>query len=81
MWGDILTHISMHHTYKPKAVEMVHEHNLHNCAVAVNGCKKDMSDRCRCSYSRTETINETYVDQLTDRVVYQHRHRDDMCTI
>ncbi len=34
--------------YKEKAVEMVCKHNLHNCAVAVNGCKKDVSDRCRC---------------------------------
>ena len=25
-----------------------------------------------------ETINETYVDQLTDRVVYRHQHRDDL---
>ncbi len=50
---------------------MVHNHNLHNCAAAVNGCKKDTSDRCECGYSRTETINETYEYQLTDRVVYQ----------
>jgi hypothetical protein len=27
---------------------------------------------------RMETINETYVDQLTDRVVYRHQHRDDL---
>jgi hypothetical protein len=56
--------------YKAKALEMVHKRNLHNCAVAVNGCKKDISDRCRWGYSHTETIKETYVDQLTDRVVY-----------
>ncbi len=55
---------------KAKALEMVRKHNLHKCAVAVNGCKKDISDRCRRGYSRTETINETYVDELTDRVVY-----------
>ncbi len=63
--------------YEAKALEMVCKHNLHNCAVTVNGCKKDISD-CRCGYSRTETINETYVDELTDRVVYQRRHRDDL---
>ncbi len=57
---------------------MVCKHNLHNCAVAVNGCKKDISDRCRRGYSHTETINETYVDQLTHRVVYQHWHYDDL---
>ncbi len=64
--------------YKAKALEMVHKHNLHSCAVAVNGCKKDISDRCRHGYSRTDTINESYVNQLTDRVVYQRRHRDDL---
>ena len=57
---------------------MVCKHNLHNCAVAVNGCKKVISDRCRGGYSRTDTINETYVNQLTDRVVYQHWHHDDL---
>jgi hypothetical protein len=56
---------------------MVHKHNLHNCAVAVHGCKKDISDRCRCGYSHTETINETYVDQLTARVLYPN-HCDDL---
>jgi hypothetical protein len=55
---------------------MVCKHNLHNCAVAVNGCKKDISDRCRRGYSRMETINEIYVNQLTDRVVYRRRHHD-----
>ncbi len=64
--------------YKAKALEMVHKHNLHKCAITVNGCKKDISDRCRRGYKRTETINETYVDELTDRVVYQRRHRDDL---
>jgi hypothetical protein len=49
---------------------MVCKLNLHNCAVTVNGRKKDISDRCRRGYSRTDTINETYVNHLTDRVVY-----------
>ncbi len=57
---------------------MVCKLNLHNCAVALNGCKKYISDRCRCGYSCTETINETYVDQLTVRVVYQRWHHDDL---
>ncbi len=30
--------------YKAKALEMICKHNLHNCAVAVNGCKKDVSE-------------------------------------
>ncbi len=29
-------------------------------------------------YSHTDTINETYVNQLTDRVLYQCWHRDDL---
>jgi hypothetical protein len=65
--------------YKAKALEMVCKHNLHNCAVAVNGRKKDTSDRCRRGcYICTDTINETYVYQLTDRVVYRHCHCDDL---
>ncbi len=64
--------------YKAKALEIVCKHNLHNCAVTVNGCKKDVSDRCRCGYSCMDIVNETYVNQLTDRVVYQRRHRDDL---
>jgi hypothetical protein len=57
---------------------MVCKHNLHKCAVAVSGCKKDISDRCRHGHSCTETINETYVDESTDRVVYRHRHHDEL---
>ncbi len=64
--------------YKAKALKMVCKHNLHKCAIAVNGCKKGISDRCRRGNSRTGTINETYVDELTDRVVYQHWHCDDL---
>jgi hypothetical protein len=43
--------------YKAKALEMVCTHNIHNCAIAVNGYQKVIFDRCRCGYSRTETIN------------------------
>jgi hypothetical protein len=57
---------------------MICKHNLHNCAITVNGCKKDISDRCRHGYIRTQTINDKYVDQLTDRVIYQRWHRDDL---
>ncbi len=64
--------------YKAKALEMVPKHNLHNCAIAVNGCKKDISDWCRRGCSCMETINETYVDQITDRVVYQRWHCDNL---
>ncbi len=64
--------------YKAKALEMVCKHNLHKCAFAVNGCKKDVSDRCRRGYSCTKTSNETYVDESTVRVAYRHRHCDDL---
>jgi hypothetical protein len=57
---------------------MVCKHNLHKCAIAVNGCKKDIYDRCRRGYNCMETINETYMDEITERVVYQCWHRDDM---
>jgi hypothetical protein len=57
---------------------MVRKHNLHKCAVTVNGCKKDISDRCRRGYTLTETINATYVDEVTDRLVYQRWYRDDL---
>ncbi len=60
--------------YKAKALEVVCKHNLHNCAVAINGCKKDASDRCQRGYSRTETILETYVNQMTYRIIYQRWH-------
>ncbi len=63
---------------KAKALEMVCKHNLHKCAITVNGCKKDKSDSCRRGYSHTETINETYVDELADRVVYRRWHCDDL---
>jgi hypothetical protein len=53
--------------FKAKALKAVCKHNLHNCAVAINGCKKDTSDRCQRGYSRTEIIPETYVNQMTDR--------------
>ncbi len=38
----------------------------------------DIPDRCRCGYSHTDTINQTFVNQLTDRVVYRCRHHDDL---
>jgi hypothetical protein len=64
--------------YKNKAVEMVRTHNIHKCAVAINGCKKEQFDRCRCGYSRSETKEETTVNNLTQRVEYQRRHDDDL---
>jgi hypothetical protein len=43
-WWDIENELT--EDFKAKALETVCKHNLHNCAVASNGCKKDASDRC-----------------------------------
>jgi hypothetical protein len=40
--------------------------------------QKNDSDRCRCGYSCTETIEQTYVGDLTDRVMYQCQQSDDL---
>jgi hypothetical protein len=32
--------------FKAKALKKVCKHNIHNCAVTINGCKKNASDRC-----------------------------------
>jgi hypothetical protein len=47
-WGN---EIDLTEDFKAKALIMVCKHNLNNCAVAINGCKKDVSDRCRRGYS------------------------------
>ncbi len=59
--------------YKQKAVEMVCMNNTHRCATAINGCKKDANDLCKRGYSRSKVISETYVNQVTNRIVYQRR--------
>jgi hypothetical protein len=56
--------------YKQKAVEMVCMNNTHRCATAINGCKKDANDLCKCGYSCSKMISETYVNQVTNRIVY-----------
>ncbi len=56
--------------YKQKAVEVVRMNNTHKCATAINGCKTDVSDKCKRGYSRTELISETYVNEVTNRIVY-----------
>jgi hypothetical protein len=52
---------------------MVHMNNTHRCTTAINGCKKDAKDLCKCGYSCSEMISETYVNQVTNRIVYQRR--------
>ncbi len=57
--------------YKCKAVKLVHMNNTHQCSTAINGCKKNEGCQCKCGYSHTDTIPETFVDNVTNRVVYQ----------
>jgi hypothetical protein len=52
---------------------MVCMNNTHRCATAINGCKKDANNLCKHGYSRSKMISETYVNQVTNRIVYQHR--------
>ncbi len=59
--------------YKQKAVEIVCMNNTHRCPTAINGCKKDANNLCKCGYSCSEMITETYVNQVTNRIVYQRR--------
>ncbi len=56
--------------YKQKAVEMVRINNTHRCATAINGCKKDANNLCNHGYSCSKMISETYVNQVTNRIVY-----------
>jgi hypothetical protein len=64
--------------YKRKAVEVVRMNNTHKCATAINGCKKDSNAQCKCGYSRTETIPETYVNEVTNRIIYWQRMECDL---
>jgi hypothetical protein len=59
--------------YKQKAIEVVRMNNTHKCATAINGCKKDANDLCKHGYICTKTISETYVNEVTNRIVYQRR--------
>jgi hypothetical protein len=52
---------------------MVHINNTHRCATAINGRKKDATNLCKHGYSHSKMISETYVNQVTNRIVYQRR--------
>ena len=56
--------------YKQKAVEMVCMNNTHRCTTAINGCKKDANNLCKGGYSCSKMISETYMNQVTNRIVY-----------
>ncbi len=47
---------------KWKAVEIVRMNNTHRCTTAINGCKKDANDLCKCGYSCRKMILETFVN-------------------
>ena len=64
--------------YKRKAVEVVRMNNTHKCSTAINGCKKDGSEKCKRGYSRTELISETIVNEVTNRIVYRRRMECDL---
>jgi hypothetical protein len=56
--------------YKRKSVKLVQINNTHQCSTAINGCKKNEGCQCKRGYSRTDTIPETFVDNVTNRAVY-----------
>ncbi len=57
---------------------MVCMNNTHRCATAINRCKKDTNDLCKCGYICSEIISETYMNQVTNRIVYQRRMECDL---
>jgi hypothetical protein len=64
--------------YKRKAVEVVRMNNTHKCSTAINGCKKDDSEKCKRGYSCTEIKSETIVNEVTNRIVYRQRMECDL---
>jgi len=63
-------------TYQEKARELVRMHNIHHCAVAINGCKKECTDKCRRGYDRHEAIPQSYVHEHKSRIIYRRRNVD-----
>ena len=51
-------------------------HNIHHCAVAINGYKKECTDKCRRGYDRTEAIPESYVHEHKSQMIYKRRNVD-----
>ncbi len=60
---------------------MVRMNNTHKCATAINGCKKDDDDTCKRGFSRTDTISEIYVYEVTNGIVYQRRMECDLTIV
>jgi hypothetical protein len=55
--------------YKQKVVEMFRMNNTHRSTTAINGRKKDANNLCKCGYSCSKMISETYINQVTNRIV------------
>ncbi len=52
--------------------------NTHKCSTAINGCKKEDSGIYKRGYSPTEIISETFVNEVTNRIVYRQRMECDL---
>ena len=64
--------------FRQKCKELVRSHNTHQCAVAVNGCKKNDDSICKRGYSNTHTVNETFLNMATNRIKYRRRENEDL---
>jgi hypothetical protein len=60
---------------------MVHMHNTHKCSTSINGCKKDINAECKHGYSRGENVLETFVNKVTNRVVYWRRTKNNLLIV
>ncbi len=60
---------------------MMRMHNTHKCSTSVNGCKKDINAECKRGYSRSEYVLETFVNKVTNRVVYRRRTKNDLLIV
>ena len=64
--------------YKTKDTQTVCMHNHHKCAVAVNGCEKEILHKCRRGFSNEIPVRATYLNEDTNRVVYRRRTTIDL---
>ncbi len=60
---------------------MVRIHNTHRCSTSINGCKKDINAKCKHGYSRGETVSETFVNKVTNRVFYWRRTKNGLLIV
>jgi hypothetical protein len=67
--------------YQEMAVKEVWMNNSHKCATAINGCKKDADAKCKRGYSCDEIISETYINEVTNRIVHPQRTDKDLLIV